>query len=78
MEKIFCKKCRYLTTIPVDGPALIEYRCKKTKACVEHKNPIEFKENFVFCNPYVDNKNNDCKFFEEKKKLLNHLFNWNF
>ena len=73
---IYCKDCRYIVAIPVDGPAMTVFKCKKIKCYTKEPNPINCITLPVYCDPYKDNITNDCKYFEEKKRLLNKLFNW--
>lgn len=74
--KVFCKNCRYIDWVAVDGPYQSEARCKKVKLVNVSHSPIDIVQTFLYCKPEEDNKNNNCEFYEERKSFLNKIFSW--
>lgn len=75
--KVFCKDCRYIEWIPVDGPTMSEARCRKIKEYLPYNDPIgNARVKVLYCNPWSDNITNECSFFEERKSLLDKIFSW--
>jgi len=75
--KVYCKDCRHITWIPVDGPVMSEPRCKRIKEYVPYTDPIGYERvKVVYCNPWVDNAVNECSSYEERKSLLDKIFSW--
>lgn len=54
MEKVYCKNCKY-----------------KGGLCFGRVIGLEWEESYgefckKYCNPYIHNKNNDCKYYKRK------------
>ena len=77
MEKIFCKKCKWVETARASGGGrLVMCRCPKNAGVedgedtfFESEEPVEIKSMY---DPAVLNANNDCNWFEEGEGLLNY------
>lgn len=76
MMKVYCKDCRYVDWIPVDGPVMHEPRCKKIKGHTRRDTPLESITTPKYCNPYSDNILNKCPYFEENQPIIDRIFTW--
>jgi len=74
-ELVYCKKCRWLKEYKMP------YVCYIDRSCNHQDNlkhiPDYFDEKTGSDkHPRIINKNNDCKWFEEKISLWNRLGEW--
>lgn len=56
-KEVFCKNCRHYSMWET-------HNCSKPKST--EKTPFEIRT--IFCNPYEENADNNCKYFEPKPK----------